>query len=70
MTRCFAALIFSLVLVTVLRCDDVNSFAQNAANSDGPQTGLLAIKLSAPIYPPVAREALITSDVDLTLDVR
>lgn len=39
-------------------------------SSDNPQTGVVLIKLVQPVYPPVARAAHITGDVDLLLTVR
>jgi len=38
--------------------------------ADDSRTGVVLVKLSAPIYPPAARAAHITGDVDLILTVR
>jgi len=62
-------LIFSLAL-TRLPCAAVQSQGQNLANLGGSQTGVVAIKLFAPMYPPVARAAHIVGDVDLRLSIR
>jgi TonB family protein len=44
--------------------------AQGVSGSDNPQNGVALTKLVQPIYPPVARAARITGDVDLVLTVR
>jgi len=44
--------------------------AQAVTSSDSAQTGVVLVKLVQPIYPPVARAAHITGDVDLLLTVR
>jgi TonB family protein len=44
--------------------------AQDVSGSDSPQNGVVLTKLVQPIYPPVARAARITGDVDLLLTVR
>lgn len=54
-----------LFLVTHKTCA-----AQGVSGSDGPQNGVVLTKLVQPIYPPVARAARITGDVDLVLTVR
>ena len=44
--------------------------AQAISGADGPQNGIVITKLVQPIYPPVARAARVTGDVDLVLTVR
>ncbi len=47
-----------------------NSAAQTAATGASTQTGILLTKLDDPVYPPLARQARISGDVNLTLHVR
>jgi TonB family protein len=44
--------------------------AQGLSGADSPRNGVALTKLVQPIYPPVARAARITGDVDLVLTVR
>ncbi len=44
--------------------------AQDLSDADSPQNGVFLTKLVQPIYPPLARAAHITGDVDLVLTVR
>lgn len=44
--------------------------AQSAQRPDAPQGGVVLTKLSEPTYPPLARQARITGDVDLMLTIR
>jgi TonB family protein len=44
--------------------------AQGVSGKDSTQSGVVLTKLVQPIYPPVARAARITGDVDLALTVR
>jgi hypothetical protein len=44
--------------------------AQGVTSSESPQRGVVLTKLVQPIYPPVARAAHVTGDVDLLLTVR
>jgi TonB family protein len=44
--------------------------AQSLPGADSPQNGVVLTKLVQPIYPPVARAAHITGDVDLVLTIR
>jgi TonB family protein len=43
---------------------------QGVSGADSPQNGAVLTKLVQPIYPPVARAARITGEVDLVLTVR
>ena len=47
-----------------------NAFAQTAAQSATPQTGVVMTKLSPPMYPPLARQARIMGDVKIDLRIR
>ena len=69
MHRFLSTVICSLIFTTVLLCADRESAAQNIAFPDSTETVATLIKLSAPIYPPVARQAHITGDVDLMIAV-
>lgn len=44
--------------------------AQNLPRADSPPNGVVLTKLVQPIYPPVARAAHVTGDVDLVLTIR
>ena len=44
--------------------------AQSPANSDANKNNVVLTQLFAPIYPPIARQARITGDVELNLKVR
>ena len=44
--------------------------AQSAQNSEPPQAGVVLTKLFEPTYPPLARQARITGDVEVTVRVR
>ena len=70
MSRFLSTLVFVLALATLSSHVVVGSPAQNATSPNSPQTGVALIKLSTPIYPPVARQAHITGDVDLMLAIR
>jgi TonB family protein len=47
-----------------------NSVGQTAPDGNRPETGASLTKLYDPVYPPLARQARITGDVNLTLQVR
>ena len=64
MSGFLATLIFSFAL-TRLPFAAVESQAQNLANMNSSQTGVVVVKLVAPMYPPVARAARIVGDVRL-----
>lgn len=40
------------------------------ASPDAPQTGVVLTKLSAPVYPPLARQAAIVGEVKIQLEIR
>jgi len=64
-TTAFALGLCLLFLISHETCD-----AQGVSGADGSQNGVVLTKLVQPIYPPVARAARITGDVDLVLAVR
>jgi TonB family protein len=70
MTGLLTTLIFSLALTTNRARTVVEPGAQNATTPENSRTGVVLVKLSAPIYPPAARTAHISGDVDLMLIVR
>jgi len=47
-----------------------NSAEQTVAEANTPQTGVFLTKLDNPVYPPLARQARISGDVNLILHVR
>ncbi len=44
--------------------------AQDAASAQTPQTGVVLVKLSPPLYPPLARQAMISGEVKVELAIR
>jgi Gram-negative bacterial TonB protein C-terminal len=69
--RClFTELITSLIWTAILPCAVAERVAQKLAHPTDSETGVVAIKLLAPTYPPLARAAHVTGDVDLMLGVR
>lgn len=61
---CIVAALVLLCLLTSL-----TSIAQDAA-SGTPEIGVVLVKLSPPVYPPLARQARIMGDVKLYIHVR
>ena len=59
-----------LTVVVLLSCSCPRSLAQNATTSDSSQAGVVLTNLIQPVYPPLARQAHITGDVDLILGIR
>ena len=68
--RRFLPLIIPLAAVVVSCAASVECLAQSAPVSDSPQNRVVLIKLSQPVYPPLARVAGVMGDVELTLEVR
>ena len=63
----------SLMLILAAVCLSAaveHASAQSAQSSDAPQSGVALTKLSDPKYPPLARQARITGDVDLIITIR
>jgi TonB family protein len=48
----------------------LGGLAQDAASTETPQTGVVLVKLSPPLYPPLARQARIMGDVKVYVHVR
>jgi TonB family protein len=67
-TRCL--LIFVVMEAVLLVCAGAESLAQVNPSSETPEQHVLLSKLSPPIYPPLARQARISGDVDLELRIR
>jgi TonB family protein len=68
--RRLTVLTWSLALATALQSAPYKSPVQDPRDStDGP-TEVVLTKLSTPIYPPLARQAHITGDVDVAVSVR
>jgi len=71
MKRRFQILILALAAAVALSTEVVaHSFAQAAATSDSPQSGVVLAKLARPVYPPLARATRISGDVRLLLGIR
>jgi TonB family protein len=70
MGRFLTALIFSIALTTRLPLAAGQSQAKDPGDLNNPQTGVVSVKLVAPIYPPLARQTHITGDVELKLSIR
>jgi TonB family protein len=62
-TCAFAATVASLFMID-------QSLGQNAVSSDVQPAGVVLTVLSRPTYPPLARQARISGDVDLMLRIR
>jgi TonB family protein len=65
-----AALLTLIVAAACLSAAVEHAWAQSAHRSDVPQSAVALIKLYDPTYPPLARQARITGDVDLILTIR
>jgi hypothetical protein len=48
----------------------LESSAQIAVSPDAQQNKVVLTKLSPPVYPPIARQALVKGDIDLMLGIR
>jgi len=48
----------------------LESSAQIAVSPDAQQNEVVLTKLSPPVYPPIARQALVKGDIDLMLGIR
>jgi TonB family protein len=69
MHRCITILVCAVSWLAVSSIAPTNSLAQDASRTEGPQSGVILSKLSPPAYPPLARQARIVGDVNLTLSV-
>jgi TonB family protein len=68
--NCFSFLIRILVVAIVVSGSTVKSLAQSSSSANPPQDAAVLTKLTQPIYPPIARQARIAGDVELTIEVR
>lgn len=59
-----------IALITATFLASLTSLAQESASTDAPQTGVVLVKLSPPLYPPLAHQAGIAGDVKLYVHVR
>ena len=62
-------LLCALAAITTLSCAVIELAAQSDAISTRPQGRVILTKLVAPKYPPVAKQARITGEVELNLNV-
>jgi hypothetical protein len=62
--------IISLIWIPTLPCPVAQWAPQNLSHPNDSETGMIPVKLLAPTYPPLARVAHVTGDVDLMLGVR
>ncbi len=58
------------VLSGVLLFVAQDGFAQDSASAESPQTGVVLVRLSPPVYPPLARQARIMGDVKVYVHIR
>jgi TonB family protein len=63
-------LMFVAIEVVALLCAAAESSAQAKPSSEAPEQEVVLSKLSSPVYPPLARQARISGDVDLALRIR
>lgn len=63
------SLVLSFAVGILLWCSSDLALAQTAG-SGAPKTWIGIVKLSPPIYPPIAREARILGDVTLRMEIR
>lgn len=69
MSRC-RLLACALVAVLALASPMSDSLAQSSESADASQGEVVLTKLSAPVYPPLARQMRIAGDVVVTLGIR
>jgi TonB family protein len=60
----------ALVAMFVMARPGVESSAQRAVGADTSQGEVVMTKLMPPVYPPLARQARVTGDVEVTVNVR
>lgn len=62
----------ALICLAMATCLTIVGYgaAQVTQNADSPKSGALLTKLYDPTYPPLARQARITGDVDVMLTIR
>ena len=59
-----------LVVAIVVSGSNIKSLAQSSSGANPQQGDVVLIKLTQPIYPPLARQTRITGDLELTVEVR
>ena len=59
-----------IALITGIFLASLTSAAQDSASADTPQAGVVLVKVSPPVYPPLARQAHISGDVKLDIHIR
>lgn len=59
-----------IAVITATLLASLISVAKDSASTDTPQTGVVLVKLSPPVYPPMAHQARIAGDVKLYVHVR
>lgn len=60
---------WALTAAISLTCASVECLAQTTTTSNEAQDGPAIVKLSPPVYPPVARQARITGDAEILLTI-
>jgi TonB family protein len=70
MKRCSLKPLLAIATGTVVLVIAARAPAQNPTSSDRQQGGVVLVKLSTPIYPPLARQARIQGDVKVYVHVR
>jgi TonB family protein len=68
--NCILFLVRVLVLAIVVSSLTIKSLAQTSSGDNPSQGTVVLTKLTQPVYPPLARQARITGDVELKIDVR
>jgi hypothetical protein len=69
MSRCWL-LIWALAAALTLSLPASESSAQNAGDTHTSQGEVVMTQLAGPVYPPLARQARIIGDVEVTLNIR
>jgi TonB family protein len=68
--NCFSFITRILVVAIVVSGSIIKPLAQSSSSANPSQGVVVVIKLTQPIYPPLARQVRITGDVELTIEVR
>jgi len=59
-----------LVVAIVVSGSNIKSLAQSSSGANPPRGDVVLIKLTPPVYPPLARQVRISGNVELMLEVR
>ena len=59
-----------LAVGIVLTCSTIKSLAQTGASANTPQGEVVLTRLTGPSYPPLARQARVTGDVELLFEIK